>query len=53
METIPEFELQKAEKLILKHHNLFTTEYFAGVETKYKCFINILTTKLQVTKLLL
>jgi len=41
MESIPEFELQKAEELIKKHHLLFVKLYCKGVEKK-KMFISII-----------
>ena len=34
MELIPDFELVKAEHLIVKHHRLFVKLYCAGVDKK-------------------
>ena len=41
METIPVHEIDNIEKLILKHHELYTKLYFSSADTKYKTFINI------------
>jgi hypothetical protein len=41
METIPDYELTKAENLIVDHHHLFIKEYFSSNVTKYKTFISI------------
>jgi len=41
MEFIPDFELQKAEELIEKHHKLYIKLYCQGVD-KRKTFISII-----------
>jgi len=41
METIPQHELQTAEELIQKHHELFIKLYFSSTVNKFKTFISI------------
>jgi hypothetical protein len=52
MESIPEFELLKAEDLIQKHHTLFVKLYCQGVDKK-KTFISIFTNILLQTFVIL